>query len=153
MGDAFLAHERAEDFKVLDNVMGKVGELIHRRSGLNQGLVIEAFHPAGDRIGIDHEGAGCLGEGPGVGGHEFEDGKAFNGRVVWALMWRGSAHAGILDAHDFFGLGGFGNGLIAFGSQPDALEGAIGGPGAGMDERPMGERNDVEDVLANVLWK
>jgi len=43
------------------------------------------------------------------------------------------------------------NGLIALGGKPDALEGTVGGPGAGVNQGKMGERNDVENGLPNVF--
>jgi hypothetical protein len=66
-------------------------------------------------------------------------------------MGRSSGHARVLDACDCLDLGCFGDGLIALGSESDALDGAVGGPGARIDEGEMGEGNDVQNDLPDIF--
>lgn len=145
LGNAFLAHERAEDFKTLDDITNEVGMLIDWNWCLDKRIIIGAFEPGGDSVGINHENAGGLGDGPAVGGHDFEDKLAFDWSVLRTLMGWSSTHTGADKAQDFLELSRFGQGLIAFGSEPDALDGAVGGPGAGVDQGKMDERNDMKD--------
>jgi len=39
------------------------------------------------------------------------------------------------------------------GCEPDALDGAVGGPRAGVDKGPMGERNDMQDCGFDLFGK
>lgn len=151
MSESFFTHERAEDFKALDDITDEIGMFIDGHRCLNEDIVIGAFEPGRDRVGINHENAGGLGDGPAIGGHYFKNELAFMGQVICPVMRRNSSHAGVLDVRDFFNLRGFGDGLIALGSEPDALDGAVGGPGTGIDEGKMSERNDVENDLPDVF--
>ncbi|MBI2440540.1 MAG: hypothetical protein HYV35_04125 [Lentisphaerae bacterium] len=153
MGDAFFAHEWTEDFEALDDITDKFRMFVYWYRCFDEDVIIGTFEPGSNRIGINQEDTGGLGERPTVGGHEFKDKLAFKWDIIGAMMGRSSGHTGVLDTRDFFEVGCFGNGLVTFDSQPDALDGAIGGPGAGMDQGPMGKRDDMKNGLADVIWK
>ena len=89
VGDASLAHGRAEHLEPPHEVSDEIGVLVDRLGRLDESVrsfLTEASHPGGDGRRCHDHVFGRLFEGPGSGGPQLEDGETLHGLIVGPPM-------------------------------------------------------------------
>ena len=112
VGDLRFAERRAEQLDLLDGIANEIRKSIHRRSGLNQRVIVGSPEPRSDRVIGDEEAASRFRFAPASHRPQFQDGHPFNRRVLRSSVRGDTLHPGAVDPQFLSQHGKFGFQLV-----------------------------------------
>ena len=98
VGDLRLAQRRAEQLDLLNSIADEIRKSIHRRSGLNEQVVVGTPQPRSDGVVGQEETAGRFRFAPASHGPQLQDGHPLDGCVLGTSVRDDTLHPCTVDA-------------------------------------------------------